>query len=159
MPGTAWPWRWRCREPLRHLELLAQRHSCTSPKICIFIVRLVHVDCFVLELQFCLLCKIHVLPSISCELHVLSCHAEKFVYEVWLSLCKQRAFLSPITAQQVASSVTLHHWCCCLMIENTVCLSSLIDAVFLVTIWDCERSEINWCVSFRPVGFCITLVK
>jgi len=41
-----------------------------------------------------------------------------------------------------------------------LCLFALfIDAVLLGIIWDCERSEINWCVSFRLVGFCITLVK
>ena len=29
---TAWPWRWRHYSPLKHLELLMQRHSLTSQK-------------------------------------------------------------------------------------------------------------------------------
>jgi hypothetical protein len=116
------------------------------------------MDWFVLKLQLCLVCKVHVLPYTSCELHIFLCNADKFDNEYDDHCNFRENFLLPVTAERAASSVTA----AVMTIENAVCmclLSLVMDAVFLGSLEDCERSEINWSVSFRLVGFCITLVK
>lgn len=64
------------------------------------------MDWFVLKLQLCLVCKVHVLPYTSCELHIFLCNADKFDNE-YDDHCKFREnFLLPVTAERAASSVT-----------------------------------------------------